>query len=148
MLRAFRSSLTFKLLASLALASVFPALLASWIIASHERDILRDDLARQGRTLANYLAMLSRDPLIEGDSVQLDGVVKEITKDPDVLFAYVFDPDGRAATSLYASANFQYPGLREAVAAVAAVSNMLALNAALEAAKAGEAGASRWSPRR
>jgi hypothetical protein len=56
------------------------------------------------------MTMLSSDPLLSGDTIQLDAIVKQVNKDPDVLYALVRDKSGALLTSQYASINYQHEG--------------------------------------
>jgi methyl-accepting chemotaxis protein len=80
--------------------------------------MLKQSLFDKGQSLGSYLAKLSKDPLIMKDYIQLDAIVKDITKDPEVAYATVQDTDGKVLTSLYASVNYQVPGLKAATATV------------------------------
>jgi hypothetical protein len=57
----------------------------SAVIAINEWRTLRHSLMTKGYSFASYIAKLSQDPLIMRDSIQLDYLVKEFTKDEDIL---------------------------------------------------------------
>jgi methyl-accepting chemotaxis protein len=111
-------SIQFKFLSVMFIIMVITAFAASAFIAQNERKMLKQSLFDKGQSLGSYLAKLSKDPLIMKDYIQLDAIVKDITKDPEVAYATVQDTDGKVLTSLYASVNYQVPGLKAATATV------------------------------
>jgi methyl-accepting chemotaxis protein len=111
-------SIQFKFLSVMFVIMVITAFAASALIAQNERKMLKQSLFDKGQSLGSYLAKLSKDPLIMKDYIQLDAIVKDITKDPEVAYATVQDTDGKVLTSLYASVNYQVPGLKAATATV------------------------------
>ncbi len=106
----WRSSLQMKFLTMLVVATVIPSLAASLVIARREQRISLQSLESRGKSLCSYMTMLSSDPLLAGDTIQLDAIVKEVNKDPDVLYALVRDKSGALLTSQYASINYQHEG--------------------------------------
>lgn len=83
--------------------------LLSVVIVTNEAKMLHGALRSKGKSLASYIAKLSRDPLIMGDVVQLDAIVNEMIKEQDVLYAFVKDESGAFVTSQYASVNYASP---------------------------------------
>ena len=116
--KKFTESIQFKFLSVMFVIMVITAFAASAFIAQNERKMLKQSLFDKGQSLGSYLAKLSKDPLIMKDYIQLDAIVKDITKDPEVAYATVQDTDGKVLTSLYASVNYQVPGLKAATATV------------------------------
>ena len=116
--KKFTESIQFKFLSVMFVIMVITAFAASAFIAQNERKMLKQSLFDKGQSLGSYLAKLSKDPLIMKDYIQLDAIVKDITKDPEVAYATVQDTDGKVLTSLYASVNYQIPGLKAATATV------------------------------
>ena len=88
----------------------------STVVAVSEGNMLRQSLLTKGKSFASYIAMLSEDPLVTGDSVQLDNIVSEATKDEDILFTVIYDADGKIRTSQFSSINYQAPRLKALLA--------------------------------
>src|SRR3990170_5153971 len=116
--KKFTESIQFKFLSVMFVIMVITAFAASAFIAQNERKMLKQSLLDKGQSLGSYIAKLSKDPLIMKDYIQLDAIVKEITKDPEVAYATVQDEGDKLLTSLYASINHQVPGLKAATAAM------------------------------
>ncbi len=116
--KKFTESIQFKFLSVMFVIVIITAFAASAFIAQNERKMLRQSLLDKGQSLGSYIAKLSKDPLIMKDYIQLDAIVKDITKDPEVAYATVQDAGGKMLTSLYASINYQVPGLKAAAATV------------------------------
>ncbi len=116
--KKFNESIQFKFLSVMFVIMVITAFAASALIAQNERKMLRQSLLDKGQSLGSYIAKLSKDPLIMKDYIQLDAIVKDITKDQEVAYATVMDQGGKLLTSLYASVNYQVPGLKAAAATV------------------------------
>jgi methyl-accepting chemotaxis protein len=127
-------SIQFKFLSVMFIIMVITAFAASAFIAQNERKMLKQSLFDKGQSLGSYLAKLSKDPLIMKDYIQLDAIVKDITKDPEVAYATVQDTDGKVLTSLYASVNYQVPGLKAATAAVPKNGDLAEIIAAIKKA--------------
>lgn len=127
-------SIQFKFLSVMFVIMAITAFAASAFIAQNERKMLQQSLFDKGQSLGSYLAKLSKDPLIMKDYIQLDAIVKDITKDPEVAYATVQDADGKVLTSLYASINYQVPGLKAATATVPKNAELPELIAAIKKA--------------
>src|SRR3989304_5904065 len=121
-----------KFLSVMFVIMVITAFAASAFIAQNERKMLKQSLLDKGQSLGSYIAKLSKDPLIMKDYIQLDAIVKDITQDPEVAYATVQDADGKVLTSLYASINYQVPGLKAAVATAPKNSELPELIAAIK----------------
>jgi len=130
--KKFTESIQFKFLSVMFVIMVITAFAASAFIAQNERKMLKQSLLDNGQSLGSYIAKLSKDPLIMKDYIQLDAIVKDITKDPEVAYATVQDADGKVLTSLYASINYQVPGLKAAVATAPKNSELPELIAAIK----------------
>ena len=130
--KKFTESIQFKFLSVMFVIMVITAFAASAFIAQNERKMLKQSLLDKGQSLGSYIAKLSKDPLIMKDYIQLDAIVKDITKDPEVAYATVQDADGKVLTSLYASINYQVPGLKAAVATAPKNSELPELIAAIK----------------
>lgn len=83
------------------------AIVLSTVIALNERKALRHSLTSKGQALASYIAKLSLDPFIMKDNIQLDVIVSEANKDPDILCAVVRDVSGNILSSQFASINIR-----------------------------------------
>jgi len=116
--KKLNESIQYKFLSVMFIIMIITAFAASAFIAQNERKMLKQSLLDKGQSLGSYIAKLSKDPLIMKDYIQLDAIVKEITKDPEVAYATVQDEGDKLLTSLYASINHQVPGLKAATAAM------------------------------
>lgn len=116
--KKLNESIQYKFLSVMFVIMIITAFAASAFIAQNERKMLKQSLLDKGQSLGSYIAKLSKDPLIMKDYIQLDAIVKEITKDPEVAYATVQDEGDKLLTSLYASINHQVPGLKAAIAAM------------------------------
>ena len=116
--KKLNESIQYKFLSVMFIIMMISAFAASAFIAQNERKMLKQSLLDKGQSLGSYIAKLSKDPLIMKDYIQLDAIVKEITKDPEVAYATVQDEGDKLLTSLYASINHQVPGLKAATAAM------------------------------
>lgn len=88
----------------------------SSLIAFNERSMLRKSLENKGMSLVSYIALISQDPLVMKDSIQLDSIVSEVNKDDDILFTVICDAQGTVVTSQFASINYQSPPIKETLA--------------------------------
>ena len=111
----FSESIQYKFLGVMFAIMIIAAVGGSVLIAQNERGMLKQSLLDKGQSLASYIAKLSRDQLIMKDYIQLDAIVKEVNKDPEVAYAVVIDVDGRILTSLAASINMQIKGVKTAL---------------------------------
>ncbi len=114
----FKESIQFKFLSVMFIIMFITAIVASAFLAQNERKQRKQSLIDKGQSLASYMAKLSKDPLIMRDFIQLDGIVKEVNKDPEVAYALVKDTEGKLITSASASLNYQIPGLKSITGAL------------------------------
>ena len=91
----FKESIQFKFLSVMFIIMFITAIVASAFLAQNERKQRKQSLVDKGQSLASYMAKLSKDPLIMRDFIQLDGIVKEVNKDPEVAYALVKDMEGK-----------------------------------------------------
>jgi hypothetical protein len=109
--KKLQESIQFKFLGVIFTIMIITSLVATAMIAQNERLQLKQSLLGKGQSLSSYIAKLSKDPLLMKDYIQLDAVVKEVNKDPEVAFTVIYDKDERPLTTTYASLNFQIPNL-------------------------------------
>jgi PAS domain S-box-containing protein len=88
----------------------------SSLIAINEGRMLRTSLENKGKSLASYIALISQDPLVMKDTLQLDSIVSEVNKDDDILFTVIRDAQGTVATSQFSSINYQSQIIKDTLA--------------------------------
>jgi methyl-accepting chemotaxis protein len=76
-------------------------------------------------SLGSYIALISQDPLVTKDFIQLDSIVSEINKDEDILFTFIANAEGSIVTSRFASINHQSPALKAALATLSKGSELI-----------------------
>jgi PAS domain S-box-containing protein len=84
-------------------------------MAISERSVLTATLAGKGQSFASYIAMLSHEPLVMKDRIQLDSIVSELNKDEDVLYVTICDSTLEIVTSQFASINYRAPRVKAIV---------------------------------
>ncbi|MGC4118545.1 MAG: methyl-accepting chemotaxis protein [Myxococcales bacterium] len=99
------SSLRWKLMAVVIPLLFVVTSAGSMAVVRREQAVLRDSLLDKGKGLAAYIAKLSWEPLILGETTQLDEIVAEVNKDPDVVYAMILDANGLPVTSPSLSVN-------------------------------------------
>jgi PAS domain S-box-containing protein len=108
-----RESISFKFFSTTALVLVAGTFLLISALAVNEGFTQHRVLVKKGKGLAQYVAKLSQDPLVMGDTVQLDSIVNEARYDDDILYTVIFDRNGEAVTSRFASINYASPRIEE-----------------------------------
>jgi len=116
--KKLQESIQFKFLGVMFIIMVITTLLATAMIAQNENAQLKQSLLGKGQSLASYIAKLSKDPLLMKDYIQLDAVVNEVNKDPEVAYAVIYGKDDKPLTTTNASLNFQIPNLKAAAASL------------------------------
>lgn len=96
------------------------SIILSALIALNEKRILSNSLTNKGQSLGSYIALISQDPLVTRDIIQLDSIVSEINKDEDILFTFISNDQGTIVTSQFASINYQSPNLKNLLATLSA----------------------------
>jgi len=76
-------------------------------IVLHDKMTLESFLKKEGNRIAEYIGKLSSDSLIAGNSLHLNSVVYNATRDDGVVYAIIKDLDGKIRTSKFASINFK-----------------------------------------
>jgi signal transduction histidine kinase/CheY-like chemotaxis protein len=107
-----RRSIRFKFLKQICLVLFVSTTVLSTVIAINEGRVLKKSLADKGGSFASYIAMLSQEPLLMKDDIQLDSIVSEANKDEDILYTTVRDARGKLITSQYASINYASPRVK------------------------------------
>jgi methyl-accepting chemotaxis protein len=116
--KKLQESIQFKFLGVMFIIMVITTLMATVMIAQNESSQLKQSLLGKGQSLASYIAKLSKDPLLMKDYIQLDAVVNEVNKDPEVAYAVIYDKNDKPLTTTNASLNFQIPNLKAAAASL------------------------------
>jgi len=105
-------SIRYRFLKDLSVILFISTVVLSTVIAVNEGRMLNRSLITKGRSFASYIAKLSKDPLIMKDSIQLDSIVSDASKDEDILYAVIDDANGSLTTSQFASINYRSPRLK------------------------------------
>ncbi len=113
--KELRQSLRFKFLIIVSVILLVSTVVISILISVNERGMLRQSLINKGNGLASYIAILSKDPLIMKDSIELDMIVNQVIKAEEVLYAVIQDASGNLLTSQYASIDYRSPIVKEIV---------------------------------
>ena len=130
--RAWGAGIRTKFTAVVVSILLVSSVAGSALLASRESGTLRASLAEKGKTLGSYVAKASWEPLLTGESTQLDGIVGDAIKaSADVVWAVVTDAQGAALTSPDVSLNRAAPGVEEALAAAPKGAPLLETLAAL-----------------
>ncbi len=111
-------SIRYKFLKQIGFVLLISAMVLSALIAIDEGRILKRSLEGKGKSLASYIAMLSQEPLVMKDTIQLDSIVSEANKDEDILYTVIHDAQGRLVTSQYASINYRSPRVKGILASL------------------------------
>ena len=110
--KPYKKSIRYKFLKEIFLILFLSTLVLSTVIAINEEKMLKQSLVSKGKSFASYIAMLTQEPLIMKDRIQLDSIVSEANKDQDILYIVIHDTQGILVTSQYASINYQSPRLK------------------------------------
>lgn len=106
--KAFRSSIVFRFFTIFALALSVSTILLSILISYHEYQSSRKRLAESGQNLAQFIAKMSREALIQKDTVALDAIVNDMDSE-EIVYALIYDTHGTLMTSQFASLNYRFP---------------------------------------
>lgn len=102
-------SIRYKFFTAIALVLLAGTVALSVVIAVHEGLNQQALLSEKGDGLARYIAKLCIDPLVMGDTIQLDSIVNEAHYDKDILYTIILDKTGAVRTSQFASINYTSP---------------------------------------
>jgi methyl-accepting chemotaxis protein len=116
--RTYRDSIRFKFFLIIGAVLLFSTIAGTAFIVFNERRTLTTFLFDKGHSLGTYVSNISRDPLLLKDSMQLDGIVTEVNKDDDIIFALVQGNDGSLLTTTMASFNDRVPAVKGILAAL------------------------------
>jgi methyl-accepting chemotaxis protein len=111
-----RSSIRFKFLFITTVVLLVATVIGTGLIVLNEQNTLDHFLADKGHSLGTYIANISKDPILLKDSIQLDAIVSEASKDADVVYALVQDTDGTFLTTPMASFNSKLAEVNQIVA--------------------------------
>ena len=78
----------------------------AFIVISRQNQVLEDQLRERGRVLGNLVALISPEPLLGLDFLALNEYSREVSKQRDVVFAVILDPQGQPLTNYM---NFEDP---------------------------------------
>jgi len=90
---------------------VISSIAGTMIISRNVRAALQESLLDKGQSLAAYMSKLSWEPLLLNETTQLDGIVSEINKERDVVYAFIKDTNNAIMTSPSLSVNNSLPGV-------------------------------------
>jgi PAS domain S-box-containing protein len=108
-----KRSLRFRFLLVISSILAVATLVTSLAIAINERITNRSYLRSEGKRLASYIALLSREALITKDTVQLDAIVNEANNTEDIAYVFIRNEGGTYLTSPYASINYRIPRIHD-----------------------------------
>src|SRR4030042_1018467 len=129
--KPYKKSIRYKFLKEIFLILFVSTIVLSTVIAINERKMLRQSLVAKGKNFASYIAMLSQEPLIMKDSIQLDSIVSQANKDEDIMYIIIHDAQGNLVTSQYASINYRSPRLKVILAGLSKKSEVEDIIAAI-----------------
>ena len=130
--KPYKKSIRYKFLKEIFLILFVSTIVLSTVIAINEGKMLRRSLATKGKNFASYIAMLSQEPLIMKDSIQLDSIVSQANKDEDIMYIVIHDAQGNLVTSQYASINYRSPRLKVILARLSKKSEVEDIIAAIK----------------
>ena len=96
----------------------FATILLSVLIGLQEWKMFKNSLVHKGESLGTYIALISQDSLVTKDFIQLDSMVSELTKDEDILLAFISNAEESIVTSLFASINYQSAKVKSVLASL------------------------------
>jgi PAS domain S-box-containing protein len=68
-----------------------------FVVDQRQRAAIIEEVERRGEAISSHLAALSQGPLLHYNFTALEQNVAQMATEPDVLYAIVFDADGRVA---------------------------------------------------
>ncbi len=125
-------SIGYKFLGVIVVILLISSVAASMMIARYERTLLQRSLEEKGNSLISYVAKLSKDPLVLKDSIQLDGIVHEVIRGEDVVYAVIRDAGGAILTSRFSSLNSQAPEIKAVIEGLPGDSELPSILAAIK----------------
>ena len=128
--------ISLKFLTVIAVILLISTITSSLLIARYERQVLRRSLQDKGSSLISYIAKLSGDALLMKEGIKLDGIVHEVNRDSEVVYAVIRDKSDSLVTSRFSSLNSQLPGIREIVATLSKDSELPQILEAIQKAGA------------
>lgn len=108
-----RENIAYRFFATMALVLMVGTLLLISVIAINEGFTQHGILVKKGTGLAQYIAKISQDPMVMNDTIRLDSIVNEARYDEDILYTVIFNTNGEAVTSRFASINYASPRIVE-----------------------------------
>jgi signal transduction histidine kinase/CheY-like chemotaxis protein/HPt (histidine-containing phosphotransfer) domain-containing protein len=111
-------SVRYTFLKYIGLTLLLCSIVLSVLIALNEHRVLEKSLVNKGKSLGSYIGLISQEPLVTKDFIQLDSIVSEINKDEDILFTYISNDKGSIVTSQFASINYQSSSVKNVLASL------------------------------
>ena len=71
-------SIRYTFLRYIGITLMLCTIVLSGLIAFNEGIMLRKSLENKGKSFASYIALISQDPLVMKDTIQLDSIVSEV----------------------------------------------------------------------
>ncbi len=91
-------------------------LIGTALVTRRQAGALRESLLDRGRSVGAYMAKLSWEPILTGETAQLDAIVDDVTgSEKDVLWAIVTTPEGLILTSPAVSLHHDAPEVAAAL---------------------------------
>ncbi|MBF0594013.1 MAG: response regulator [Candidatus Omnitrophica bacterium] len=109
----FHQGLKGKFLVVFLLIVAVSAAISCVIVFNCEGRAHRESLRNKGASFARYVADLSRDPVLNHDALALDNIVKSITDDAEVAYAFVYNDKGALLTGFFPSVNLKNDSVRQ-----------------------------------
>ena len=103
-----RRNIRFRMLCVISFALIISTIVLSGVIAWNEGMALKNSQEANGKSLASFIAKLSKDALVMKDGIQLDAIVNEATKE-EIVYTLILDEHDHILTSQYASINYRSP---------------------------------------
>jgi methyl-accepting chemotaxis protein len=92
-------TLTAKFLLTILAALILIFTAMGFIISSHEKNILMEEMNGKGANLAGFVAGIAVDPILSYNFSALENYVRDISAgDPDIVYAVILDKAGNALT--------------------------------------------------
>ena len=84
-------------------------LTGSGIFLLWQKNNIASELNNKGKTISFFISQLSIDPLLYKDPLKLDSIVGEVVKEEEIVYAFIFGPEGKIFTSTLSSVDFDDP---------------------------------------
>jgi methyl-accepting chemotaxis protein len=113
------SSVRLRLMLIVVSLLIVSSAIGTMLIARRQAAALSESLLARGRSVGAYMAKLSWEPILTGETAQLDAIVDDVTgSEKDVVWAVVTTPEGLPLTSPAVSIHREGPGVEAALGTV------------------------------